>query len=400
MGFYDDLGVTPVINAAGSLTRLGGNRMAPEVLAAMAEANAVNVHMDELHARAGEYLAGITGAEAALVVAGAAAGLTLAAAACLAGGDPAIMDRLPDTAGIPNEIVVQRGHRNAYDHALRAAGIVFVEAGYLGYPGAGGTHPWQVEAAISTRTVAVACPILDTPGTLPLPAMAEVAHRHDLPVIVDASATLPPRANLRRFIAEGADFVVYSGGKAIGGPQASGILAGRADLITSAALQHLDMDVREETWLGRTPFSGRLGQGIPHQGLGRSMKVGREQVAGLLTALRLFLAGDDATDRSRWLRMLRHIAEGLVVRPGLSPRAGLDVRIADGAVPILWIDIEANTLGFTAYEAVRRLLDGSPPVAATESYAESGRIGINPLVLTEAEADQVRDRLAALFDPN
>src|SRR4051794_28928818 len=218
VGVYDELGLRTVINASGTLTRLGGSRMAPEVLAAMTDAAASFVPIDALQARAGEVIADITGAEAGYVVSGAAAGLSLGVAACVAGMDVAAMDRLPDTSGLKDEVVVQRGHRNAYDHAIRAAGVRMVEVGYLGYPGAGGTSPWQIAAAITERTAAVACPILDTPGTVPLPEVCQIAHERGVPVIVDAAAELPPRANMRRFIAEGADLVVFSGGKAIGGP--------------------------------------------------------------------------------------------------------------------------------------------------------------------------------------
>src|SRR3954467_2050829 len=161
MGVYEELGVRTVINASGTLTRLGGSRMAPEVLAAMAEAAAAFVHIDELQAKAGQVIAEATGAEAGYVTTGAAAGLSLGIAACIAGMDVGKMDRLPDTTGMKNEVVVQRGHRNACDHAIRAAGIRFVEAGYLGYPGAGGTMAWQIDEAITERTAAVACPILD-----------------------------------------------------------------------------------------------------------------------------------------------------------------------------------------------------------------------------------------------
>src|SRR5215211_2621948 len=288
MGVYDELGVRTVINASGTLTRLGGSRMAPEVLAAMAEAAASFVHIDQLQARAGAVIAEITGAEAGYVTTGAAAGLALGLAACVAGLDVGKMDRLPDTTGMNNEVVVQRGHRNAYDHAIRSAGVRFVEVGYLGYPGAGGTFGWQLDEAITERTVAVACPILDTPGTLSLPEVAEIAHRKGVPVIVDAAAELPPRSNLRRFIAEGADLVTFSGGKAIGGPQASGILAGRADLIRSVALQHQDMDVHPRTWQYRSLIAGGLLPGPPHHGIGRPMKVGKEAIVGLMVALRQF----------------------------------------------------------------------------------------------------------------
>lgn len=394
MGFYEELGVRPIINAAGTLTRLGGNRVSEAVLNAMAEAAASNVVMDELQERAGAVIAEVTGAEAGYVVAGAAAGLTLAAAACVAGLDPAAMDQLPDTTGLKNEIVVQRGHRNAYDHALRAAGITFVEAGYLGYPGAGGTMPWQVEAAITERTAAIAWPVLDTPGTLSLPEVVEIARRHELPVIVDASASLPPRSNLRRFIAEGADLVVFSGGKAIGGPQASGILAGRADLIASAALQQLDMDVRLPTWTRRGQVERGELRGIPHQGLGRSMKVGREEIAGLITALREFVAGDDDADRQRWEGLLAGIAAPLEGIDGVCPRI---VTGASQPVPQLRIELDEAVLGVTAYDVVNRLLDGEPRVAVSESRAELGEIGVNPIVLTESEAQIVQQRLVEVL---
>ena len=293
MSVYQELGVTPVINAAATLTRLGGSRMAPDVLAAMSEAAESFVQIDQLQAKAGEVIAGITGAEAGYVTTGAAAALTLGTAACLAGMDVSKMDRLPDTTGMKNEVVVQKGHRNAYDHAVRAAGFTFVEVGTLGYPGAGGTFGWQIEDAITDKTVAVFCPILDTPGTLSLKEVAQIAHAKGVPVIVDAAAELPPRSNLQKFIADGADLVAFSGGKAIGGPQSSGVLAGRADLIDSVALQQQDMDVRAETWSKRHFIDEGRVRGVPTQGFGRALKVGREEIVGLLTALKTFADGKD-----------------------------------------------------------------------------------------------------------
>lgn len=394
MGIYDDLGVRPVINASGTLTRLGGSRMAPEVLAAMAEAAASFVHIDELQSRAGNVIAEITGAEAGYVVAGAAAGLTLGVAACVAGMDVAKMDRLPDTTGMKNEVVVQRGHRNAYDHAIRAVGVTFIEVGYLGYPGAGGTWGWQIDAAIGERTAAVACPILATPGTLSLPEVAAIAHAKGVPVVVDAAAELPPRANLRRFIAEGADLVVFSGGKAIGGPQASGILAGRADLIASVALQHQDMDVRHETWNKRSLLAGGALSGIPHQGFGRAMKVGREEIAGLVVALKRYVTGSDDADAARWHTLLQSVAAPLA---GL-PHVRAVERCSPGRpVPVLTLDLDEAKLGVTAYDVVNRLLAGEPAVAVGESRAEFGTITVAPQGLTEDEAEVVGQRLCAVL---
>lgn len=395
MAIYDDLGVRTVINGSGSLTRLGGTRMEPETLAAIAEAAASFVRIDELQARAGEIIAEVTGAEAGYVVTGAAAGLALGVAACIAGLDVAKMDQLPDTTGLKNEVVVQRGHRNAYDHAIRMAGVKFVEVGYLGYPGAGGTFAWQLEHAISERTAAIACPVLDTPGTLPLPEVAKIAHAHGIPVIVDAAASLPPRSNLRRFIAEGADLVTYSGGKAIRGPQASGILAGRADLIASVALQHQDMDVRAETWAKRQLLHEGLVRGVPHQGFGRAMKVGREEIVGLVTALRRFAAGSDEADRTDWLAKLEHIRAELAACPYATGT------IADkaGGIPILNITIDEPALGKRAYGVLNELLDGSPSIALAESYAEFGVIGVSPHGLNDAEVEIVAKRLLDVLSP-
>jgi L-seryl-tRNA(Ser) seleniumtransferase len=394
MGVYDELGVRTVINASGSLTRLGGTRMEPEVLEAMAEAAASFVRIDELQARAGEIIAEVTGAEAGYVVTGAAAGLALGTAACVAGLDVAKMDQLPDTTSMKNEVVVQRGHRNAYDHALRMAGIKFVEVGYLAYPGAGGTYGWQIDAAINERTAAVACPIIDTPGTVPLAEVAEIAHARGVPVIVDAAATLPPRSNLRRFIGEGADLVTYSGGKAIRGPQASGILAGRADLIASVTLQHQDMDVRMATWGKRDLFQRGVVAGIPHQGFGRAMKVGREEVVGLITALKRFVAGSDKADSARWSAQLDEIERGL----GNMPHMTITRAFSNGGViPLLRITIDERSFGKTAYQVLNELLDGTPSIALAETHAEFGTITINPHALDDREIPVITDRLRAVL---
>jgi len=397
MGVYEDLGVRTIINASGTLTRLGGSRMSSEVLEAMSEAAASFVHIDELQARAGEVIADLTGAEAGYVTTGAAAGLALGMAACIAGLDVGKMDRLPDTTGLKNEVVVQRGHRNAYDHAIRTAGIRFVEVGYLGYPGAGGTFGWQIDEAINERTAAVACPILDTPGTLTLPEVAEIAHAKGVPVIVDAAAELPPRSNLRRFIAEGADLVTYSGGKAIGGPQASGILAGRADLIASVALQHQDMDVRAVTWNKRELLSQGRVQGVPHQGFGRSMKVGREEVIGLLTALRRYAAGSDQDDAARWSETLNGIARLIGEIDGVQTHMQFNPR---RPIPYLILDLDEEKLGFTAYDVVNSLLSGDRPIAIVESRAEFGSLAVNAQGVTDEEAEYLGNRLRDVLSGN
>jgi D-glucosaminate-6-phosphate ammonia-lyase len=387
---YERFGVRRIINAAGPVTRLGGNRLAPEVAEAMAEAARSHVQIDELQARASTFLAEATGAEAGLVTSGAAAGLLLGTAACLAGFDLRRMDDLPYVHDGRNEVVVQRGHRNAYDHAIRGAGARFVEAGYLGAPGQGMHYPWQIEAAITERTVAVAWPLMDTPGTVSLPETVALAHRHGLPVIVDAAASLPPRNNLRRFIAEGADLVAYSGGKAIGGPQSSGILVGRTDLIESARLQMLDMDVYPQIWRAGRKYleSGKLA-GPPHHGIGRSGKVGKEVAVGLLVALERYLAHDEEAELAAQAARVYRLAEALDGVRGV--RCALTR--PPGGVPKIEIWLDRELLGMSAYEVVEALETGDPIVCVSQGLTPRGGLLVNPLTLEDGEEKIVAERL-------
>ena len=212
---YRRLGVRPVIHGSGTTTRYGGSRLRPEVFETMRQASQTLVNIDELNAAAGTAIARMLGAEAAFVSAGASSGLILQAAACIAGDDPAKIIRLPDSRGMRNEIVIQRAHRFAYDQAYRVAGGVLVEIGL-----ARRTQPFELEDAITDRTAAVAylvSPFTSPPGILSLDQVVAIAHRRNVPVIVDAASMLPPRDNLTKFLRLGADLVSFSGGKGIRG---------------------------------------------------------------------------------------------------------------------------------------------------------------------------------------
>jgi len=233
-----------IINAAGPLTRLSGAPLSPGVLDAMTAAEATSVDMMQLHAHAGARIAEATGAESGLATTGAAAGILLATAACLARDDIARMNALPRT-GDRRDVIIARSHRSGYDHAARTAGARLIEVGLPDPTSGAGVRdidPWEYSAAVGPRTAAILFTAIPR-NYAELPQVVEVAHAHDVPVIVDAAAELPPVANLRRFIADGADLVAFSGGKILGGPAGTGILAGRRDLIASAALQCLDLDV-------------------------------------------------------------------------------------------------------------------------------------------------------------
>jgi len=372
MSILARFGLVRRINAAGTLTRLGGRPMAPEVAAAMAEAAAVSLDIAELQQLASERIAAILGTEAAMVTTGASAALTLAAAACLAGGDLARMAALPFAEGFPNEILVPRTHRTMYSRALAAAGARLIDLGHNDRgTGAGvrGLEAWEIDAAITPRTAAFA--FTATPETIAaLPAIADHCRRRRIPLIVDAAAQLPPRANLRRFFKMGADLVCFSGGKAIGGPQASGILAGRANLVGSALAQQLDMDVRAEAWSPPPLLRPIIRGAVPPHGIGRGFKAGKEEIIGLLVALERFAATDDAAETAELEARLAAISAALNGLDGV--RAELQ---RGGRSPQLALLLDPPE---RAQAAVARLMAHTPPVHVGERRLSEGVLLIDP----------------------
>ena len=376
MDILTQLGVARRINVAGTLTRLGGSLMEPEVLQAMVQAAAASVDIAELQTGASGVIARVTGAQAGIVTSGAAAGLTLAVAACLARWDVARMAALPDTRGMPHQVLMARTHRNSYDHAIRLAGARIMDIGHNDRgTGAGirGLEPWEIDAAITDQTAAMV--FVATAQTADeLPAVLEVVHARGLPVIVDAAAQLPPRSNLQRFISAGADLVVFSGGKALGGPQSSGILAGRRDLIGSALVQMMDMDVSPQTWSPSSLIDRQALKGIPHHGIGRGFKVGKEEIAGLVCALERFVARDEDAHAAALGARLQAITAALAGVPGLSVR----MIEATQRAPIPTLELE---VGPRALAMVGRLQTGNPPVHVGERLVDTGILGINPQTL-------------------
>jgi len=395
---YDRLDVPTVINGVGTKTRISGTLMRPEAADAMREAANDFVRVSELQARASELIADVTRAEAGYVSSGAAAGLSLAAAACIAGDDLEAMARLPDTEGLASEIVMPRSHRNGYDHALRVAGAEIVDVGANDYDlGSGATNVerWEIDAAIGEETAAVA--YMAKPYTQPdLEAVVDAAHEHDVPVIVDAAAELPPMSNLSAFTEAGADLVVFSGGKAIRGPQTTGILAGREDLLRSAALQHLDMHASEPAWLSPEGlFEVDDLDGVPRQGLGRPMKVGKEELVGIITALELFLEEDDDAVLAEWDERARRIAERL------SAAEAFDVSLVDAAkteaVTSVHAAVDASS-GPSAAELVRSLREEDPRVYVGADDVQDGVFTVNPRCLTDEDADYLVERVLSYVE--
>jgi L-seryl-tRNA(Ser) seleniumtransferase len=384
---YETLGVTPVMNAAGTNTRLSGGMMHPEVTAAMAEAATACVEMHDLQAAASRVIADATGAEAGIVTAGASAALMLGAAACLAGLDVAAMDALPQ-AGPRDEFIIARSQRNMYDRALRVAGARLIEIGIPDrFSGAGvrDASAAEIAAAIGPRTAGVLW--VAQPWSEPaLPDLARVAHEAGVPVLVDAAAQLPPAANLRRFFEDGADLVCFSGGKAIGGPQASGMLAGRRDLVASALLQMLDLDLPEGQFRLPAEFGGNATPPrLPQHGIGRSCKTGKEEIVGLIVGLRRFVAEGDAPRQARLRARLDAVRAAM---------GGAHAEITDGAVPLLLLRL-ADAAAARAAEA--RLRAHRPAIHVNQGRLREGVLVVNPLALADRDTATLGAALRAVI---
>jgi D-glucosaminate-6-phosphate ammonia-lyase len=387
MSIYDAFGVRPIINGAGPATRLGGTIIDDEVLDAMAQAARAYVKIDELQEAAGRVIAEITGAEAGYVTSGAAAGLALATAACMTGLDPVKVNQLPDTRGMKHQVVIHRAHRYDYDHAIRSVGAALVE---IGFPDA--TFPYELERAITPDTAAVAYFPTPTRPAVPLPTVVKIARRHAVPVIVDGALEVPPVENLRTFVAAGADLVVYSGGKSLRGPQASGFVCGRADLIRAIALHHQDMDVHPETWTYRQLIEEGTILGPPHHGIGRAMKVGKEEIVGLLVALQRYVREDRHAEREAWHGRVSSIAHGLADLSGVEAKL-IGAFSKSGSVPYAVIRLDEASIGRTAYQVLERLQEGEPRVYLSEERAWDGCIVVNPMTLLDEEVAVVVQRL-------
>jgi L-seryl-tRNA(Ser) seleniumtransferase len=289
--------------------------------------------------------------------------------------------------------VVAREQRNGYDHAVRAAGARLIEVGFhevVANSGVRRAEAWEFEAAFGPNTAGVF--YVQSPNSRP--ALAEVvgvAHRHQLPVLVDAAAEVPPRRNLRELLATGADLITFSGGKAIRGPQATGILCGRRDLVGAAALQMLDMDDHPELWEPPPELIDRARlSGMPRHGIGRGFKVSKEQIVALITAIRLFAAGGYDSLVAACRPRLERLAASLA---GLAARWLIEDRADGESFPLLVIAVDERALGRTATEVCRRLRAGDPPIYPGHGRLAEGRLVIHPMHLDDEKLAVLARRL-------
>jgi L-seryl-tRNA(Ser) seleniumtransferase len=372
---YRALGVRPLINCRGTLTVIGGSIELPEVREAKSLANQQHVQLDELMEAAGKRLAELTGAEWGMVSAGCAAAMSHATAACVAGGNPDLHVRIPNLAGFAKDEVIIPGHsRNVYDAAIRAVGVKILEV----------ETPEELQLAIGPKTamIYIFANGRNETGPMSTEAIARIAKPHNIPLLVDAAAEVLtiPSVHLQR----GATLVAYSGGKIIRGPQSAGLLLGRKDLIKAA-------------WV----------HSAPHHGYARAMKVGREEVVGMVVAVESWVKRNHEAEWNEWVARGEYIANRVSKVPGVTAtvrRDGGEGRSnRSPSVSVRW---ESKRLGVTGQEVSDILYNTEPRIALggggggrAGQPAETGDTGVSMSLSMTQPGDEkiVAERLSEVL---
>lgn len=361
---YDELGVTTVINGQGTMTMLGGSLIPPEVEAAMAAASQHFVRITDLQVAAGNRIAKmlkLPEGHTALVTCGAAGAITIGTAAAITGDNEGFIRRLPDLAGMKSEVIIQRRHRYPFDQQIRATGAKLVEVDSRD----------DLRRAVNEKTAMMFFTnYLNGAGQIKVDEFARLAKEYNVPSFNDAAADTPPVSRLWEYNQMGYDMVAFSGGKAIRGPQCAGLLLGRKDLIANALLNS-----------------------CPHEDtLGRSMKVGKEEIVGMVKALELYLAADhDALMREWWAR-LDTVAAELKNVPGVS--TSVHVPEIANVVPHMQISWDPRRISLTTDQAFDLLRTSKPSIMVGRN--ENG-LGLASFQLRPGEERILADRLIKIF---
>jgi uncharacterized pyridoxal phosphate-dependent enzyme len=355
MDIYAELGVRKVINGHATLTMLGGSLMPPVVLEAMQAAAQHFVNIDELQEKAGKKIAEWTHNEAAYVSCGAAAGLVLSTAACIAGMNIDLRARLPFSEGLKNEVIVHRCGRVGYDFAIRQAGGRLVEIG-----NAHGASAAELEAAINEHTAAIF-----------VFYNVNLLKGHGIPLIIDAAAQLPPVDNLWKFTQMGADLVLFSGGKGLCGPQSSGLILGRRDLIEACAFN-----------------------ACPRAFIGRPMKAGKEEIVGLMTAVRWYLDLDHSALMQSYEDQVSAVLQSFADVPGVEARRSFPSE-AGQPMPRAELLFDVGLAGITRDNILAKLMAGDPAISLAASSTNG--IYINPQTLLPGEDMKIVERIKEIL---
>src|SRR5947209_8004241 len=333
--YYAKLGVTKIINAAGTYTSLTASIMPPSVQAAVARAAESPVRLVELQKSAGEYLARKLHCEAAVVTAGAASALTLGTAGCLTAANQCGIRAIPtEVPHLKNEVLIQKAHRYGYDQGLLCCGVRLVEVETV----------QEYEAAFNERTVMAHFYNAAERGSISREDWIRVAHAHRVPCFNDAAADVPPISNLWNYTQMGFDLVTFSGGKGLRGPQCTGLLLGRKDLIDAAKKNN-------------SPNSNTIGRG---------MKVAKEEIIGLVAAVDWFLSQDDAAMEAEYRKRAERIAGQLKSIPTVQTQVFIPA-VAANHVPHLLITYDQNRIKITGAEVMKKMREGKPRIELNPS---------------------------------
>jgi len=367
---YESLGIRPIINASATLTKLGGSLMPPEVVQAMHDAAQCFVDLPELQIRVGDRIAELTHNEAAYISSGAAAGLVLATAVCVTDCDLDLINVFPHIEHLKNEVIIQHNHRNGYDYAVQQVGIKVIEVGDKS-----GATSDDLRRTITPKTAAIFWfqGTMASDVDIPLPEIVAIANEHQIPVVVDGAAQVPPVENLWKFTEMGVSMVIFSGGKDLRGPQSSGLVLGKRRYIE--AMRH---------------------HGSPNQGIARPMKVGKEEMMGLLAAVERYLTFDHEsraqyceTTVSDWCEAFSTI-EGIKVERDFPNEAGQ---------PLAWclVTLDAEKCGITRDALVQALFDGTPSIAVALG-GDDNQLHLNPMTLELGQEKIVEDRFIEVLE--
>lgn len=359
---FAELGVTPVINGRGTLTFLSGSLMLPEVVDAIESTSRQFANLNEVQDKVGARIAELLRCEAAMVTAGAASAMTLGTAAAITGTDPEKIRLLPNLPGPQPEVLIQASHRFGYDHAVRNCGVKMVEV----------DGPDQMEAAINERTVMALYYNAASRSSITREDFAAIGKRHNVPTFNDAAADVPPVENLYGYIEMGFDLVTFSGGKAIRGPQSTGLLFGRRDLIEAAKLNH-------------SPNGDTIGRG---------MKVNKEEMFGMLVALESYLNTDHERQWQEWIRRTRRIAEFAEALPSVRGETAINPGPANH-FPGLRLSWDQDRLGIAPADVVEALRHGEPSI---EVSGGDDTLNVAVIMLEPEHVDIVGRRIKEVLE--
>jgi uncharacterized pyridoxal phosphate-dependent enzyme len=361
---YEELGVATVINGQGTMTMLGGSLMRPEVETAMTLASQHFCSIPDLEVAAGKRIAemlklppGYTG----LVTSGAAAAMQSGLAGILTADNEQFIQQLPDLTGMKSEVIIQKSHRNGFDHQLRSTGVKLIEIETRD----------DLRKAVNPKTAMMHFSnFANAAGQIKVDEWVKLAKEFKIPCFNDAAADTPPVSHLWDYANMGYDLIAFSGGKAIRGPQCAGLLIGRKDLVAYALLNN-----------------------SPHEDtLGRSQKVGKEEIIGMIKALESYLKEDHDALTKEWWRRLDSISAEITRAPGIS--TSFSVPDIANHVPHLEIHWDPRHISLEPADAVRQLRSGKPSIVLASN--DSGLI-MNSFMLQPGEEKMIAERLAQLF---